>query len=77
MTDWKPIAEMPEDAADGRHMLFWWEDEAVIASYNHTFHGWYIPYYEMGSVDLSCFSHFAEITRPEETACGKNAQPRS
>ncbi|WP_398457396.1 hypothetical protein [Sphingomonas albertensis] len=65
MTDWKPISELPDDATDGRQFLFWWYDEAVIAAYNDMFQSWYIPYYEMGSVELPDFSYFAVITSPK------------
>ncbi|QNG46162.1 hypothetical protein [Sphingobium yanoikuyae] len=66
--DWIPIAEMPDHLKDGRDLLFWSDDEAVIALWDKFITG-EDDYYEGWATreggNLMGATHFAEINAPD------------
>ena len=42
-TGWRPISEVPADRRDGRRILLWNEDQAVIGRWDPEREGWEDP----------------------------------
>ncbi|WP_017182299.1 hypothetical protein [Sphingobium xenophagum] len=65
--DWIPIADMAERYQDGRELLFWANDEVVIAQWDRFLDGddeWYSDWATREGMNLVGATHFAEINGP-------------
>lgn len=59
---WRLISELPDDRKDGRRVLLWEEDQAVIGRWDSYRHGWQDP------ENMHLFeeiSYWADILFPE------------
>lgn len=73
MTDWRPMAEMPDEYRDGRDVLLWDLDRrdqdnkgvgAVVARWSADWRGWDLPASD-GVAGVYEATHWAPITPPE------------
>ncbi|AYO76419.1 hypothetical protein [Sphingobium yanoikuyae] len=66
--DWIPIEDIPDRLKDGRDVLFWSNDEAVIAIWDRFLDGeddYYEDWATREGGNLIGATHFAEINVPD------------
>lgn len=71
--DWIPIADMPERFKDGRDLLFWADDEVVIAVWDRFLDGedeYHEDWATREGAHLVGATHFAEINAPDYPLAG-------
>ncbi|QOV96337.1 hypothetical protein [Novosphingobium sp. ES2-1] len=70
MIEWRPIESMPDNRKDGRYLLLWDADGAVVASWNAD------DWERSGGFDdpIDGITHWADINRPGDRAMRNPSQ---